>query len=654
MCGICGFLNFGQGRPDAAVVAKMVATMGHRGPDDRGVYCVDRLGLGHARLSIIDLGGGHQPMRNADGSLWITFNGEIFNYIELKKELERKGHYFATTSDTEVILHWYEEEGEECVRRFNGQWAFAIWDNRKHRLFLSRDRLGVRPLYYAQVNGCFVFASEVKALLEFPGVERQIDWIGLDQLFTLWCPIPPRTVFKDIQQLPPGHSMRVDEMGLRSRAYWQLDYGSGYTDLSETDASERLLELLTDATRIRLRSDVPVGSYLSGGLDSTVVTSIIRKCTDTPLKTFSISFEHPEFDEREHQQEAVRHLDTEHGEIRISSRDIVRAFPGVIRHTESPVLRSAPAPMYLLSRLVRELGYKVVLSGEGSDEILGGYDIFKEAKIRRFWAQQPDSRLRPLLLRRLYPYLKDLHAQPVEYLKAFFHIEEKQMRDPLSSHLPRWELTARIKAFLSADAKAQIGAYDVLEEVRSLMPVGFAHWDWLARAQYLESRFLLPGYILSSQGDRVGMAHSVEGRFPFLDYRVVEFAAKLQPALKIKVLNEKYILKQAARELIPANARIRKKQPYRAPDIDAFFPDGESAEPYVEQEFDPERLRKDGVFHARAVEKLRAKVRNGSAAGVKDNMAVTAILSTQLWISDFLKREGQNPPTRKEPDHAAI
>jgi len=380
MCGICGVLSFGENDPEEKTIRKMIGTIQHRGPDGCGIYCRGRIGLGHARLSIIDVGGGHQPMRNADGSVWISFNGEIYNYIELRKDLERRGHRFASQSDTEVILHMYEEKGEECVRHFNGQWAFAIWDRKKERLFVSRDRLGVRPLHYTWKNNCFVFGSEIKAILAYPGMRAEIDWIGMDQLFTVWCTLPPRTVFKGIEELPPGHCLMVEEGGVRKWSYWELEYGKGYEKLEEAEHAEQLLAALSEATTIRLRSDVPVGAYLSGGLDSTVVTSLIRRCSDAPLKTFSISFEDAEYDEREYQQEAVRFLGTEHHEIRISGKEIAEVFPEVVWHAEKPLLRSAPAPLYLLSKLVRTQGYKVVLSGEGADEILGGYDVIRKRR----------------------------------------------------------------------------------------------------------------------------------------------------------------------------------------------------------------------------------------------------------------------------------
>jgi asparagine synthase (glutamine-hydrolysing) len=434
----------------------MINVVGHRGPDGHGVWTHGPVGLAHARLSIIDLAGGAQPMANNDGSLWVTFNGEIFNYVELRRDLEQRGHRFQTHSDTEVILQQYREDGDACVRSFNGQWAFALWDLKRRRLMLSRDRLGVRPLYYAKVGTSLVFGSEVKSLFVHPDVPRRIDPHALDEVCTFWTPIAPRTIFDGIYELPPGSTLTVDERGVTVKRYWQLEYPSRIEPMKEAECAERLLELLMDATRIRLRADVPVGAYLSGGLDSSVVTALIRRVSTAPLKTFSVAFEAEEFDESRYQDEVVRWLGTDHHAIRCSDEDVARAFPDVVWHAETPLLRTAPAPLFLLSDQVRRQGFKVVLTGEGSDEILGGYDIFKEAKIRRFWAAQPRSRVRPLLLRRLYPYLQDLQHQSDAYLQAFFHVRDHDRSSLWFSHLPRWELTSRVKVFFSEAAKAAV------------------------------------------------------------------------------------------------------------------------------------------------------------------------------------------------------
>jgi asparagine synthase (glutamine-hydrolysing) len=643
MCGLAGVLKLGPGVPPSLDdLRRMAKILSHRGPDGDGFYHSGPVGLAHRRLSIIDIVSGQQPMSNADQSVWITFNGEIFNYVELKEELQKAGHRFRTHSDTEVILHMYEEKGEECVSYFNGQWAFALWDAKRNKLFLSRDRMGVRPLFYTQSSNSFVFASEIKSILIHPEIERALDCEALDQVFTFWCTLPPKTMFKGIYELPAGHSMAVQDGKLRVWPYWRLDYSTVDSRMSEEDCAGQLLDLLRDATQIRLRSDVPVGAYLSGGLDSSVITALIKQCSGERLKTFSVAFEDSEFDESHYQRDVINLLRTDHNTVRCSYQDICDVFPHVIWHTEKPILRTAPAPLYMLSRLVRDDGYKVVLTGEGSDEFLGGYDIFKEAKIRRFWAVNLASRYRPLLLRRLYPYLQNLQAQSNSYLKAFFHVKPLELSNPFFSHLPRWELTTKLKGFLSEAAKCQINNGNAYWEMERMLMEGYSQWDGLSQAQYLEATGLLPGYILSSQGDRMAMAHSVEGRFPFLDHRVIEFACKIPAHLKLKVLNEKYILKRAAGNLIPSSVKNRPKQPYRAPDAGSFFDSAtqRARNEYVDELLSRERILKDGIFNPLAVQKLTEKARNGGVIGAKDNMALVGILSTQLFVDQFITHLG--------------
>jgi asparagine synthase (glutamine-hydrolysing) len=646
MCGIAGLVGFDGRRPDAAMLRQMIRAIAHRGPDAAETFHDDHVGLAHARLSIIDHSGGGQPMSNENGSLWVTFNGEIFNFVELRAELIGLGHKFASQSDTEVILHAYREWGESCVRHFNGQWAFAVWDARERTLFLSRDRLGVRPLFYTWANGQFLFASEVKSLLVHPDVRRDIDPLALDQLFTLWTTVPPRTIFRDIFELPPAHNLTVHEGQAVTQRYWHLDYVPDDPPLSDEEYADQLLELLIDATRLRLRADVPVGAYLSGGLDSSLTTALIRKFTDAPLRTFSVTFDDAEFDESRFQQDVVTRLNTNHQSIRCTSGDIGRVFPDVIRHAEKPMLRTAPAPLFLLSKLVREQGYKVVVTGEGADEMLGGYDIFKEAKVRRFWGRQFDSKFRPQLLNKLYPYLPNLQAQSPAYRQAFFNVRPQDLGSPFFSHLPRWELTAKLKQFFSPDLKAEIGDYNVYEELLAKLPIEYARWPAFCQAQYLETTLLLPGYILASQGDRVAMAHSVEGRFPFLDYRVAEFAARLPTRLKMHGLNEKHLLKKVARDLVPESVLNRSKQPYRAPDAKSFVKADSPREPldYVSDLLSIDRIVDTGLFASGAVEWLVKKLRGGQITGIKDNMALVGILSTQILADQFLDPQPQSSP----------
>jgi asparagine synthase (glutamine-hydrolysing) len=446
-------------------------------------------------------------------------------------------------------------------------------------------------------------------------------------------------MFEGVSELPPGHSLFLEHGDLRVQPYWTLEYNPSKGPIKEEEAREALLELLLDAIRIRLRSDVPVGAYLSGGLDSTVIAALVKKIGKTHLKTFSIAFEDKEFDESSFQNEASTFLKTDHQGVLCSSQDIGRVFPEVIWHTEKPVLRTAPAPLFLLSKLVREQGYKVVLTGEGSDEVLGGYDIFKEAKIRRFWAKFPDSKFRPILLRRLYPYIKNLQSQSDAYLRAFFHVRNEDLGSPFFSHLPRWDTTSKLKVFFSKDTEDRLKSSNAMRALESQLPSRYEQWDYFSQSQYLEAAYLLPGYILSSQGDRMAMAHSVEGRFPFLDYRVVEFASRLSPQLKMKVLNEKYLLKAAIGDLIPRTIRNRHKQPYRAPDSQSFLTGGKETKlfEYVEELLAPRAIKDGGVFDPGAVGKLLAKARQGQIVSMKDNMALVGILSTQLVIDRFIK-----------------
>jgi asparagine synthase (glutamine-hydrolysing) len=643
MCGIVGLWNMNGEAAEITTLKCMIGTIRHRGPDDNGIHTEANLGLAHARLSIIDPAGGHQPMSIENGAFWITFNGEIFNYLELKEEMVRQGIRFATNSDTEVILQYYRLKGERCVEDFEGQWAFAIWDARENKLFLSRDRLGVRPLFYSMQNARFAFASEIKALLMNPDIPRELDRIALDQTFTFWSAVPPRTIFQGVHELPPAHSISIRDGVLKTYRYWQIQYSS--EPVSDREAEERLFSLLVDATRLRLRADVPVGAYLSGGLDSSVVAALIRRFSGASLKVFSIRFDDPEFDEGRYQKEVGHFLGVDRHDIRCSPHLIGQVFPEAIWHAERPILRTAPAPLLLLSKLARDHDCKVVLTGEGADEMFGGYDIFKEAKIRAFWASYPDSRLRPRLLSRLYPYLPNIHAQSPQYLKTFFQVTPEDLLDPFFSHLPRWGMTSKLKMFFSDDVKEASASTSALGELERALPAGFSSWDPFHRAQYLETAFLMPGYILSSQGDRMAMAHGVETRFPFLDSRVVALAAGLPLRLKMKVLNEKYILKSCAKDLVPDSVRKRSKQPYRAPDAACFFGGARGLE-YVNELLEPEQLRRDKIFNPAAVHRLIGKFQRNEAIGVRDNMAMVGILSTQLVLRQFIDRQESYRATR--------
>jgi asparagine synthase (glutamine-hydrolysing) len=637
MCGIAGYFG-AHNDPAPGVLDGMVDALRHRGPDARGTLRRAGVGLGHARLSIVDLEGGRQPISNEDWSVWVALNGEVFNHVELRRDLEARGHVFRTRSDTEVIVHAYEEQGPRCLESLNGDFAFALWDRRQSRLLLARDRMGVRPLYYAQRAGTLVFASEIKALLRFPGIEARLDPLALEQCFTFWFPLAPRTPFAGVRELPPGHLLIAERGRISVQRYWALDYpaaNEAAEPRDEAQVAEELRALLAEATRIRMRADVPVGAYLSGGLDSSATAALMDRLPGQGLKTFSVGFDSEEFDEGEFQSTMVRALGTEHSSVRCSVVDIARHFPEVVRHAEHPMLRTAPAPLFMLSRLVREQGIKVVMTGEGADEILGGYDIFKEAKVRRFWARQPQSAWRPLLFARLYPYLTGMHRQPRAFLQAFFANGLERTGDPLFSHLPRFAVAQRGRRFFSSDLRAQVGGYDALEELRQQLPKAFTGWHPLSQAQYLETAYLMPGYILSSQGDRVAMAHGVEGRFPFLDQRVVEFAAQIPPRMKLRGLREKHILRRAVGDCLPAPISERPKQPYRAPGAECFF--GPRAPEYARELLSRRSIARAGYFDPEAVERLASKCRAGAPLTSGDDMALVGILSTQLLHYHFIE-----------------
>ena len=651
MCGIAGIVNIVDRHepPSRELLTRMVGAIRYRGPDEYGMYRDRRAGLVHARLSLIDLTSGQQPLTNEDGNLWIIFNGEIFNYVELRSELIALGHRMRTNSDTEVIVHAYEAWGERCFERLNGQWALALWDSDARRLILSRDRIGVRPLYVRELQGRVWFASEAKAIFADSSVPREMDPRGIDQTFTYWASLPPFSLFTGIEELPPG-SVRMYEDGGAKRdvIFWRPSYPVSPPEaypLTLDEATEALSEKLETATRLRvLRADVPVGSYLSGGLDSSLTAWMGRKAKQGVFQTYSIRFEDAEYDETVYQRAMAATIDSAHQELVVRRSDIARVFPEVVWHTERPILRTAPAPLYLLSKLVRDSGIKAVLTGEGADEMLAGYDIFREAAIRHFWSHQPQSTARPKLFDRLYPYLARSPQQARGMALEFWKRGLEKAGVPGFSHDPRWWTTSQLKRFFSAGFRSALDGHAPGGPLDDL-PAEFRRWDPLAQAQYLEVVTLLSGYLISSQGDRMLMAHSVEGRFPFLDADVMEFCNGLPARYKLAGLNEKFILKRVARGIVPDAIINRPKQPYRAPDAASFVEKG--APDYVADLLSEESLRDAGIFDVRAARGLYTKclsrARESAGEGVfsnADNMGLVGLLSTQLVHRQFIRADG--------------
>jgi asparagine synthase (glutamine-hydrolysing) len=651
MCGIAGIVDLRGARPpEVAALGRMMGAMLHRGPDEFGRYHDRHAGLAHARLSIIDLATGQQPMANEDETLWIVFNGEIFNYVELREELVAAGHTFRTRCDTEVIIHAWEEWGEDALDRFNGQWAFALWDTRARRLVLARDRVGVRPLYYAEHDGRVVFGSEIKVVLAGdPSLPRGWDAAGLDEAFTFWTVIAPRTVVAGVRELEPGHVRIYDigrEAAVRDRAWWTPRYDGEFRG-SLAEAGEAVRAALEQATRLRmLRADVDVGSYLSGGLDSSLIATMGLAAKGSGFHTFSLRFEDAEYDEGEFQRVMSRHLGTTHHEVVVSRADIARVFPKVVWHAERPILRTAPAPMYLLSALVREHGIKVVLTGEGADEMFAGYDIFREAAVRRFWARAPKSTARPKLLDKLYPYLARSPVSQRAMAQAFFGQGLERWREPGFGHDTRWRTTAAVKRLMRGELREGRAQGGAVAELLGDLPADFPRWTHLAQDQYLEVRTLLGGYLLSAQGDRMLMGNSIEGRFPFLDREVIALAGSLPDSYKLRGLDEKHVLKRLGRDLLPPEILARPKQPYRAPDALAFVGEGAGRE-WVDEMMSAEVAAAAGVFEPAAVVQLWAKCRAKAATpqfSNTDNMTVVGVLSTHLMWQQLLRAPADVAP----------
>ena len=641
MCGICGLVCKKNEVPDKGLIRRMLDRLHHRGPDGRGWFRDRNAALGHNRLSIIDLAGGTQPLCNEDESLWLTFNGEIYNYIELRDELVSLGHIFKTKSDTEVIIHSWESWGEECFNKFNGQWAIAIWDRQEKKLVLSRDRHGIRPLYYVQTPEKLLFASEIKALFADESIPRSLSLDGLQEIFTFWGPVAPRTAFSQVCELPPGTCAVFMGGKLSISSYWEVKFKDGSGDASRQDFKEKALELkerLHQASRLRFeRSDVPVGAYLSGGIDSSISSSNVMKYAREGLKTFSLRFSDSQFDEGHYQKVMVDYLGSDHTSLTVDYSDIARVFPQVMIHAERPVLRTAPAPLFLLSQLVHDSGYKVVVTGEGADEVLGGYDIFREAFIRNKVITEGRTDETEKLLSLLYPWMGDKFKQTPAFTRSFFS-KNLIAGDLALSHRPRWDNAKLLLPLFTGEAADYFRKNDITGPLLNKMPRGNESWSYLQKAQWLEYNTLLPGYILSAQGDRMLMANSVEGRFPFLDVELDEFANFLHSDYKLDSgsLDEKHILKEAFMDEIPKDILRRPKQPYQSPNGISFI-NHVSDLPWISEIREKELIEKTGIFHYQVIDNLFRKAeRAGDTLSFADNTRILFFISTMLVYKQFI------------------
>lgn len=627
----------------------MLGRIAHRGPDAWGTYVDPAAGLGHVRLAIVDVPEGHQPLViDAD---CLSFGGEIFNHVELRVELEALGERFRTRGDAEVLLRALRRWGLDALPRLDGQFAFLHWDARARRLVAARDRYGILPLYVATHAGRAYFASEVKAFDVVAGLERRLDPVNVLEHGLLWNTLEDRTVWAGIRSVEAGTCLVLEPDGReRTVRYYRL--GEGTTDpLPATfeDATQILRDKLLRSVKFRLRSDVPVGNYLSGGIDSSVVTLLTDRIRTDRYRTFCIAFEDALLDESRYQQQMVARLRTDPFTLRVRASDVAAHFERAIRFGERPVFRTAPVPLLLLSAHVRESGIKVVLTGEAADEILWGYDAFKELKVLRFWAKAPGSRLRPQLIRTLYPHLA--HYRDVAQfgqLRMFYEGFLDSWDGPLAGLAFRVHNNAVLRSYLRAEHRLRLPEALVVDRVRSLADDRADRLTLLQRNQVLEMATLLPGYLLSSQADRMALANGVEARFPFLDHQLVEWVFQLPDRFKLPLLAHKHLLREAFRDDLPAEIVDRPKHPYQAPDLKAFFPDGAPCE-LARQELDRRTVEEIGVFEPRMVERFMDKFARGlpERLGYRDNMVFCFLLSTQIAARHAREAAPNRAPTSR-------
>ena len=583
MCGISGFL----GHFDRAELERMNGSLEHRGPDDQGVHLEPGVGLAHRRLSIIDLASGQQPMTNEDGSLWIVFNGEIYNHLSLRQDLVAN-HEFATRCDTEVILHLYEELGPACVDRLQGMFSFAIWDGRQRTLFLARDRFGIKPLYWTRTPRGFAFASEIKAFLEISDFKRQLAIDSLDSYLTFRYVTGAKTMFENVFRLEPGHVMEVSEKDSRTRRYWDLDF-EPKTSRPLDEAADELRQRLSDSIEARLMSEVPLGAFLSGGLDSSMIVGLMSGLKSDPVETFTVSLGGDWHDESSFASEVASRFQTNHHVLRV--RDESAGILGkTVWFLDEPMADAATIPTYLMSKLTREY-VTVVLSGEGADELLGGYAKYKALQFGRL-GLNPLTRLlsKPLgavmgsriTPRRLFEFLGSTDfASAYVALVAVFNEREKA-------------------ALLGPRLAALRGAGQVVDEVRGILDAAGDKVDTLDRLAYLDIHTWLPNDVLLKT-DRMTMAHGLEGRVPFLDHELAEFLSSIPSNFKLKGTTEKYILREAMKPLIPESIRRRRKHGFTVP-IAQWMKGELTAEANLL--LGRERLQERGLWNPDYVEKL--------------------------------------------------
>ncbi|MER6609540.1 asparagine synthase (glutamine-hydrolyzing) [Streptomyces sp. NPDC000927] len=642
MCGIAGFVSPSLDAGAAPeVITSMLSLIRHRGPDEAGYYLGDGMAMGTVRLAIIDISHGAQPMADPEERHWICFNGELYNYVELREELRGLGHRFRTRSDTEVFLRAWMQWGPGCLPRCNGAFAVAIRDAVSGDLFLARDRFGKRPLFYADGtrgggdrDGAFLFASEMKAFQAFPDFRFELDPAELASTFAAWTPLPDRSPFLGIRQLPMGSWMVVGGGRTSLHHYEELALEAPPFTGTARDAEHFVRETLRQSVEMRLRSDVEVGVYLSGGLDSSIVTKLTTDLSSHEVRTFSVQFEEAAFDESGSQQVVASHLRTLHSSITVSGADIARTFPSAVYHAEVPAFRTAFVPMYLLARHVRDAGIRVVLTGEGADEAFLGYSLFRETLVRAEWNELSDAE-RMKRIGNLHPELSHFGPANRARLAGLFEQFSVERLPGLFSH----ELRYQNGRFAARLLKRREDPFADLLALTGTTP-GYAGLSAVQKAQWLEYKTLLPGYLLSTQGERMSLAHGVENRCPFLDPAVVRAAASVNLRFD-DGFEEKAVLKRAFHGELPESSLKRRKQPYRAPGASVFK---EQRPDYLDLILSDAELAKidcvDPVFARRLVTKIMTTP--DRQISTKEDQAFLYLLSTAVLDHRFVRgREGQ-------------
>ena len=625
MCGICGIINAEPDRPiDVEALQRMTQAIAHRGPDDDGYYFNDHVGFGMRRLSIIDLVTGDQPVSNEDRSVTVVFNGEIFNFKDLYKEFIAKGHKFSTKSDTEVIVHAYEEFGENCPQYFNGMFAFALWDERNKRLILARDHLGIKPLYYYLDDDCIIFGSELKSIVLNPVVKREVDLYALDQFLTLEYIPTPRTIFKNIYKLPPGHKLIYQSGQVKIEQYWDIPDISPPKD--EKIVQEILVELIDDAVKMQLMSDVPLGAFLSGGIDSSSVVASMSQSSSEPVRTFSIGFDDTTYNELPYAREVANRYKTFHTE-EILEPNIVDLVEKLVRHLDEPFGDFSIFPTYLVSEVARKQ-VKVVLSGDGGDEVFGGYDAYVAQRMDSYYRYLPKGirkQVLPGIMARVPP--RPEKKGLVNKSKRF--IEGAALPSPLQH--TRWMI------FLSEndrtnlykpDLEASLASHSAIETLEGYFSKK-SHWNPLAQQQYVDIKTYLVDDILTKV-DRMSMAVSLEARVPLLDYRIVEFAVNLPPEMKIKRGETKRIFKRAMADRLPQAVLEKPKQGFSIP-LKHWL--RSSLKPMMMDLLSVDKIQQRGYFNDQCVSAWIADHLDGVE---NHSHKLWALMVFEIWSQEFI------------------